>query len=282
MPELPEVEVTRRQLAPLLVGRRIARVVHDRAELLLPDAARARCGAGCAGRRCEALDRARQVPARAPRRRRAAAAAPRHDRPALRRGRRERAAARVARAGPRSRPRRSSPRSGPTPTRTCVLRFDDGGARRLLPRRAQVRQGPAAARRASPRSGSTGSARDALAHDGRAALRRDAQPPRGDQDRCCSTSRCSPASATSTRTRRSSWPACGPRGPPRASLREECERDRAARSARAAPLDRDRRSAASATTCSRTAATAPTRTSGASTAATASRARAAARASGAS
>lgn len=27
MPELPEVEVTRRQIAPLLVGRRIARVV---------------------------------------------------------------------------------------------------------------------------------------------------------------------------------------------------------------------------------------------------------------
>ena len=53
MPELPEVEVTRRRIAPLLVGRTIARVRHDRAELLLPHAARACSRGALAGRRVE-------------------------------------------------------------------------------------------------------------------------------------------------------------------------------------------------------------------------------------
>ena len=39
MPELPEVEVTRRRIEPCLVGRRMARVRDDGAQLLLPDAA---------------------------------------------------------------------------------------------------------------------------------------------------------------------------------------------------------------------------------------------------
>jgi formamidopyrimidine-DNA glycosylase len=56
MPELPEVEVTRRQIAPLLVGRRIARVVTTRDSyffLTRPQALRRRL----CGRRIEKLDR---------------------------------------------------------------------------------------------------------------------------------------------------------------------------------------------------------------------------------
>src|SRR5512145_2062992 len=56
MPELPEVEVTRRRIAPLLVGRRIRQVRTTRdSYLFLTRTARLR--RGLAGRRVEALSR---------------------------------------------------------------------------------------------------------------------------------------------------------------------------------------------------------------------------------
>ena len=79
MPELPEVETIRRQLAPLVEGRRLERDRDPRPALVAPArAAGARPSAR--GSACGAAGPARQVPGVELRRRRAPGPAPAHDR----------------------------------------------------------------------------------------------------------------------------------------------------------------------------------------------------------
>ena len=180
MPELPEVEVTRRRIAPCLVGRRIARVDATAAELLLPDPAR------------RAAARARRPHGRrrsSGRGKYLVAALDDGSRlllhlgmtgPALHRGRVQRAPA-LRRAARGARRRRSSARFEPDAHTHLRLDFDDEGPHGALPRRAQVRQGAAARAGRGERAARAARHRRARA-DGAGALRGHARPQRRDQD----------------------------------------------------------------------------------------------------
>ena len=211
MPELPEVETVARDLRPRIVGATIVgarcSLGADRCARTTPEAfAEAVAGrTGRGGRPAREADRRRPV------RRRRADDPPQDDRPAVRRpGRHARGPVRPARPRAGRRPRAAVPRHPQVRADRAVRpRPGDGRARDRGRRRRGLRgDRPGAARPTRSRCASSG----AGCAGGRAG-----------SSRCCSTSRSSPGSATSTPTRR-----CGRRGSTRcgsaATLRPPDER----------------------------------------------------------
>ena len=192
MPELPEVEVTRRRIEPLLVGRRIAEVDDHARQLLLPDAARPAAPAASRAARSERSSRRGKY---------LVAELDDASRLLLHLGMTGQLFAEPApaacgcsrpRAARRSR-RSAQARFRPDAHTHLRFEFEDGGGRGLLPRRAQVRQGAAArAGRAQPRLDRLGT--DALEVDRRERSSRRRVGAESRSRPCCSTRRCSRAS----------------------------------------------------------------------------------------
>ena len=239
VPELPEVEVTRRQLEPLLVGRRVARVVTTVPSyfFLTPPAVLRR---RLPGRRFDALDRVGKY---------LLARLDNGERLLLHLG----MTGQIFGAGVPGVRLLSSTRRRLAHARGAAAGLPAGQAhapaaalrrrrpRRLLPRRAQVRQGAAADGRRAPRSGSSGSAPTRSRASGTRALRGGPHAPRADQDAAAR-----PVAARRRRQHlrgRGALPgaACGPTRPGRRVTRAECERIAARHPPGAAALDRDRR-----------------------------------------
>ena len=252
MPELPEVETIRRHLAPHVEGRTLGALeVLD--ERWTRPIAGAELAAAVEGRVVERLDAARQVPRLGALRRRLPAPAPAHDRHAA-----DRPAGRAALHAGVDPARRSRPGVH----RPAALRHRRAGARRRRARRVLRR-----AARASSRSTRRSRARTCTRSPGPRARR---------SRRSCSTRSGSPASGTSTPTRRCSARGstrCGRRTASPARRRRRCATRSSSRS-RSASSPRARASTTSATP---TASPARSRTASSCTCARGSRARAAAR-----
>ena len=147
MPELPEVETIRRQLAPLVEGRRLTKHRDPRPALVASARARRSSPRRCAGRRVERLGRRGKYLRVELRRRRPPRAAPAHDRRGARRprpraGAHARAHRARRRAGPSAAARAGDRRPAPLRHRRAAARAQSaGGVLRRAARRRAVRRG---------------------------------------------------------------------------------------------------------------------------------------------
>ncbi len=189
MPELPEVETVARDLRPRILGATITGARVSWARTLRTHTPEA-FDAAVAGRHGRGSRPARQARRRRPVRRCRADHPPEDDRPAVRRaGRDAGGSLRPARPRARRRPRGALPRHPQVrPDRPVRPRSGDGRARHRGRRDRRLR---ARSDRSRSIRRSTSATSGGAFGGGRAG-----------SSRCCSTSRSSPASATSTPTRR--------------------------------------------------------------------------------